>query len=268
MGQIKHAVFILVNNIKKWKGKLEKMKKIKLFCFSYAGGSAQEYKQWESMIANTIEIRPIYIPGHGKRLKEELLTTIDAMVEDVYMQIKDEILEGDYAFFGHSMGAIIAHELSNKIKGLALPGPRCVFVSGREAPHLATVDISLKGLSENELKKRVADYGGTPDEIFKDPLLKDIFLPILIADFTACDTYQKQYDQSNHLALEADFVVLTGEEEKLSQEQVEGWQRYSQTDISVYYFPGGHFFIKDQENIVKIVEIVNNQLMSYAGIAF
>lgn len=238
------------------------MKTIQLFCLSYAGGSAQEYKRWKGIISDQIEIIPITLPGHGKRLKEELLTSIEAMVEYVYMQIKDKIVENKYAFFGHSMGAIIAHELTNKVKEMGLPEPCCLFVSGREAPHLAHSHEDMLNLPEDEFRQRIAYYGGTPDEIFEDPYLKKIFLPILLTDLTACDTYQKYYKERTSMVVEAEFVVLAGREEVGSEEQLEGWQRYSRQKISIYYFSGGHFFIHDKENIRKIAEIINKKLVS------
>ena len=237
------------------------MKRIRLFCFSYAGGSAQEFKRWEGKISPYIEIKPIVLPGHGRRLKEKLLESIEAMVLDAYAQIKDHICEKDYAFFGHSMGAIIAHELTNRIAKLGLPQPRCVFLSGREAPHLAYSHGDIYNLPERELRQRIAYYDGTPDEIFENPYLKQIFLPILLADLAACDTYQRQFEVSQYQPLEIEMVVMAGKNEKLSKKQLEGWQKFSKKEISLHYFSGGHFFINEAANIQAIADIINKKLI-------
>lgn len=240
---------------------MDNSNKIKLICISYAGGSAQEYKIWGSIICENIEIIPVVLPGHGKRLKEKLLKSIDSMVVEAYGQIKSYLNE-EYAILGHSMGAIIAHELTNKITEKGLPSPKCLFLSGRQAPHLPTKIKKIYNSPEEKLKDRVLEYGGTPAEIFVNPELKDIFIPIFSADFDAVDKYEEEFKEQSKPVLETDFVVFTGSDDKLTTEQLAGWQQYTKNEISIQCFPGGHFFINDKDNVVQIIKIIENKLIN------
>lgn len=233
---------------------------IKLICVSYAGGSAQEYRIWKDIISKDIEIIPIALPGHGRRLKEKLLESIDSMVAEVYEHTKS-FLNEEYAIFGHSMGAIITHELAVKITEQGLPGPKTLFLSGRHAPHLPTKITKIYNSPEEKLKDRVLEYGGTPAEIFVNPELKDIFIPMLLTDFNAVDKYDEEFNEQTKPVLETDFIVFTGSDDKLTTEQLEGWQKYTKNKISLNYFPGGHFFIHDKENITQIIKIIEDKLI-------
>ena len=83
------------------------MKKIKLFCFPHLGGSASIYYQWKTMIHKNIEIIPIELAGRGERNKEPFCKNFKELLLDISIQITNNHLE-KYAFFGHSMGALIA----------------------------------------------------------------------------------------------------------------------------------------------------------------
>ena len=91
------------------------MKKIKLFCFPYAGGSAAAYNKWRQYLDKHIELRPVELAGRGRRIYDPLYQSIEEAVDDVYQLISPELAKGPYAFFGHSMGGIIAYELAYKI---------------------------------------------------------------------------------------------------------------------------------------------------------
>ena len=126
---------------------------MKLFCFPYAGGSSAIFNRWKSYIGHEIEIRAIELAGRGKRIHEAHYNTFDEAINDVLKLINDEIKsDSGYAFFGHSMGAKIAYELTQRILDEGYQGPKHIFFSGRGAPY-------IKGKDEK-------DYHKLPDEEF------------------------------------------------------------------------------------------------------
>src|SRR6185503_4436923 len=78
-----------------------------LFCFPYAGGAASIYRDWGNKLPSNIEVHPVQLPGHGNRLNEPLFKHIEPLVESTAQELMP-YLEGSFAFFGHSMGAIIS----------------------------------------------------------------------------------------------------------------------------------------------------------------
>jgi surfactin synthase thioesterase subunit len=234
--------------------------KIKLFCFPYAGGSARFYKSWQKYFPPEIEVIPIDPPGRGKRFGVNFCESVEGMVQDMFGQIKDQITDGRYAIFGHSMGGVVAQEITYVIRKAGLPLPMHLFLSGRGCPHIPDEDDEkIHLLPDAEFKAKLIDYGGTPEEVLANDELMNIFLPILRADFRVCDNYE--HEEQGWL-FPFGVTVLVGMEEKLTEEQIQGWQLYSAEPIKVNRFPGGHFFLHQHElNIVRIISHTLFRLM-------
>ncbi len=236
------------------------MKKIKLFCFPYAGGSAAAYNKWRQYLDKHIELRPVELAGRGRRIYDPLYQSIEETVHDVYNMIALELTNEPYAFFGHSMGAIIAYELAYKIRENNQPEPVHIFFSGRGAPHVPDEDKEMwHTLPDDEFKEKILELGGTPPEFFEHPELHDVLLPMLKTDFKIAETYQ--YD-GGIKPLDNDITVCTGKKEKLTAEQVHGWKEHTKQLCTIYYFEGGHFFLHKQTE--PLVKIINHTLLEAA----
>lgn len=227
---------------------------IKIFCFPYAGGSARIYKSWQRYLPRELEIVPVEVKGRGRRYAEKLADNMDEMVIDVLEQIKDQLNKTRFVFYGHSMGAVIAHELCYLLIAEDLPRPLHLFLTGREAPQTQKIkpdNEKMYLLPEEKFIDKLKDYGGTPKEVLENDELMNIFTPILRGDFKACDTYQ-------HTVREALFdfgiTVITGLEEDLEDTQINGWQMFTKKKLHSYKFPGGHFFIHQYTfDILRII---------------
>ncbi len=232
------------------------MNKIKLFCFPYAGGATTVFTPWQSYLEEAIELRPVELAGRGRRIGEPLYRSAEEGVTEILKEIKEEIAEGPYAFFGHSMGAMIAHELARKIQLEKLNGPEHLFFSGRGAPHFK-VDEKRKYhlLDEEDFKRKVLDLGGTPPEFFEHPELLEIFLPLLRNDFKLACT---DFSDREILPHTCDISVLLGKEEDVTAKEAIGWKKHTHGLCQLYYFNGGHFFLN--EATAEIVQIINTTL--------
>ena len=96
---------------------------LRLFCFAYAGGSAWIFRPWAKQLPANIEVYAIELPGRGKRLIEPALTDLDAIIQSLGPQILP-LLDMPFAFFGHSMGVLIAFELCRWLRQTAQLSPR------------------------------------------------------------------------------------------------------------------------------------------------
>lgn len=231
-----------------------KQRRIKLFCFPYAGGSAMIYHPWKNKLGDGIELRPIELAGRGRRINDASYQDLQKVVEDMLAQIRDEIQESSYMLFGHSLGAIIAYELAKKVREEGLPRPQHLFFSGKGAMHIERPEEKKYHLMDNEkFKKEILELGGTPLEFFEYPELMELFLPLLKSDFKIAETYSlnggiQPFDQ--------DITVLLGEADDLNDAQCTEWQQHTTKTCHFHYFPGGHFFINDEQE--KIVEIIRD----------
>ena len=66
---------------------------MKLFCLPYAGGSKAIYYKWKSEFNYNIELEPIELKGRGVRYGEGFYTDFEEAVNDIYLKIKDKIID-------------------------------------------------------------------------------------------------------------------------------------------------------------------------------
>jgi surfactin synthase thioesterase subunit len=233
------------------------MKKVKLFCFPYAGGSAAIYEKWKRIIHPSIELISIEYSGRGRRFTEPIYTDMEEVVDDIYNIIKYEIDTVPYFFFGHSMGSLISYELSHKIKKSAHREPSHIFFSGKAAPNCKNRDKTLHNLNDVEFKEELFKLEGTPKEILENDDLMNIFLPILRSDFKVVEEYAYKDKLEK---LNCDFTILYGSGDNMSLNELCDWQKHTNGRCSYIKFPGGHFFINDYDK--EIVDIVNSIIIA------
>ncbi|UII24661.1 thioesterase domain-containing protein [Fulvivirga maritima] len=229
------------------------MDKIKLFCFPYAGGSASIFYEWKSYLSPHIEIIAIELKGRGRRIKEDLYDNVDELIDDIFSIIKKHLHNCNYAFFGHSMGAMIAYELTLRIKREKLHLPVHLFVSGRGAPHIYKPK-NYHLLDDKNFEKEILKLGGTPPEFFDYPELLEIFLPLLKNDFKLSDTKNRD----DIIPIETGLTAFFGNDEDLTLEQIEEWRNYTSRIYEKNIYPGGHFFIKKYYK--KVIKVINSRL--------
>jgi len=233
------------------------MKKLNLFCFPYAGGSAAVFNPWRRYLHRQIELVAVELAGRGKRIYDPHYGQLSDAVEDVFGIVKDKLDEAPYALFGHSMGGVIAYELAQKIRTLPCSQPVHMFFSGRGAPHIpAGDDDPYWQLPDHEFKEKILELGGTPGEFFQHPELLEVFLPLLKNDFRIAELYRGTEAVN---PLETDITVFIGKEEEVTEERMVGWKAHSKGLCSIHFFNGGHFFVNEQTQ--KVVKIINNTLL-------
>ncbi|MCP4156644.1 MAG: thioesterase [bacterium] len=232
------------------------MKKVKLFCFPYAGGSASAYNRWKPLLERAIELRPVELAARGRRMREANYASIDGAVDDVYNIICND-LDGPYAFFGHSMGSMIAFELAYKIREKGHPGPLHIFFSGRGAPDMPRHDKKqFHDLPDEQFKKDILELGGTPKEFFEHPELLEVFLPLLKGDFMLTETY---CHREREKPLECNITALSGKQDEYTIEDIDAWKKHTALNSDIHFFEGTHFFIHEETQ--KVMDVVNSAIL-------
>lgn len=230
------------------------MKEVVLFCFPYAGGTAQIYQGWKRYLSSSIELIPIELAGRGRRFLEPHYESFHAMVEDVQKVVSTYLDGRPYFFFGHSMGSLIAYEVAIRLRELEKDLPTHMFLSGRAAPHHSS-SFTYHLLSDEELKKEIFSFGGTPEEYLQDPDFLSIFLPMIRSDLKAVDTYSPSLPVPPLLCR---FTILNGKQDELVQGKIEGWCSYTQSQIEYIDFEGGHFYLHDYRK--EIADLISSKV--------
>jgi medium-chain acyl-[acyl-carrier-protein] hydrolase len=214
----------------------------RLFCFPYAGGGSLIYRKWQDRLAPHIEVCPIQLPGRGNRLNEKLLTSIAGLAE-YSASVIEPLLDKPFAFFGHSMGALISFELARHLR----QQPMHLFASGCRAPQIPDPDPPTYDLVEAEFCKKLTRLNGTPKELLDNADLMQMMMPLLRADFEAAETYRYVDGPKLNCPISA-FGGLHDLEVK--REYLNSWSEQTTGRFTLRMFEGDHFFIHQCETLL------------------
>lgn len=228
--------------------------RLRLFCFPYAGGSALIYRGWQNYLPAGVSVWPVQLPGRGSRYKESPYVSMPEVVR-VLTDAIEPFLEIPFAFFGHSMGAMMSFELAHAVNEKYQKQPRHVFVSGSGGPHLPRTTPNIHDLPDDKFITRLKELNGTPPEVFENPELMLMMMKTLRADFQIADTYPI----FNGPPLDCPITAFGGQDDNLvTKEELEAWQIQTTNSFSSWVLPGDHFFLHSSDSIV--LRILSQQL--------
>ena len=240
--------------------KLNPMARLRLFCFPYAGGGASAFTSWPSDLPTDVEVCSVQIPGRENRLREPPYTRLAALVQ-ILVETIEPALTKPFAFFGHSMGALISFELTRELQKRRKPSPFHLFVSGHRAPQLADLAPPLHTLLENELLQELSKFNGTPEVILQHKELLQLVLPVLRADLEMCETYI----YSSNQPLECPISAFGGmQDPRVSRKELATWQEQTCCPFALLMLPGDHFFLHSSR--ASLLEKISWQLQQYDGL--
>jgi medium-chain acyl-[acyl-carrier-protein] hydrolase len=216
--------------------------KVRLFCFPYSGASASMYYSWVDILPASVEVYPVQLPGHGNRVSEIPYTSLPPLIDAVESALLP-YLDKPFAFFGHSMGALVSFELARRLEKKHALLPVYLFVSGHNAPQIPDETEHIHALPEHELLDKLRMLNGTPEEVFQDPELRDLLIPVLRADFTVCETYNFKADQ----LLDCPICACGGLGDKyIDRYGLQAWSELTTGTFSLRLFPGDHFYLNNE----------------------
>ncbi|MEV0538159.1 alpha/beta fold hydrolase, partial [Kitasatospora sp. NPDC050463] len=104
----------------------------RLVCFPHAGGSAPYFHPVSRDLSPVLDVLAVQYPGRQERRHEPRITDI-ADLADALMAEIGPLADRPLAFFGHSMGAVVAFEVALRLRERGVT-PVALFASGRRAP--------------------------------------------------------------------------------------------------------------------------------------
>lgn len=215
----------------------------------------QYINKWKKYLNPSIQLEPIKLKARGKRIGEIFYRTLEEAVEDIFQNIKDTIIENDYAIYGHSMGSLLAYELYYKITSQKLRIPKHIFFSGYKSPNIKRKEKQIHQLPDDEFMKEVIELGGTPEELVKSEEMLKLFLPVLRNDFRIIENYIYKEKKDK---IQCDITILNGKKDDITLEEILAWKNHGDKGFKVYNFEGNHFFINN--NVKNITNIINTTL--------
>lgn len=219
---------------------------LRLFCFPYAGGSSLIFRPWFNSLPKTVEICPIELPGRGIQMKLTPLSRLEPLLQALASALLP-YLDKPFAFFGHSMGALVSFELARLLRREYDISPIHLFISGHRAPQIPDPDPPIHHLPEPEFIEELRRLNGTPKAVLENAELMQLLIPILRADFAVLETYVYRPEPTLNIPITA-FGGL--EDSEVSSDELQAWQEQTNGVFSRQMFSGDHFFVHSAQSLL------------------
>ncbi len=189
-----------------------------------------------------VEVCAVQFPGREARIAESPVDDLPRLVP-MLREALEPYVDRPFAFFGHSIGALVSFELARELRRSGGIEPTHLFVSGCPAPHLPCSE-RMSDLSEDEFLERLYRFNGTPSEVLNHPELMHMMLPALRADFALRDRYLYREEPP----LSCPITSFGG----MSDVHVDGlmlraWRRHTEDRFQLWLFQGDHFFMRNTQ---------------------
>lgn len=219
--------------------------KLRLFVFPHAGGgSAAHYRAWR-------EVLPPFVALIGLRPDTARYPGMEELIPEL-ARMMDPYLKQPFAFFGHSMGALIAYELAQHLQSAGKPGPIKLYASAARAPHYRLNHVPPPDPSDEAFLAELRRLEGVPANVLDDPAALGGLLLLLKADAS----FYRRYRYTPKDPLQTPIMTLGGETDpNITSEQLDGWRSHTQNRFEARRFEGGHFYLDGpaQPEFLKLI---------------
>ncbi|HEU4556708.1 MAG TPA: alpha/beta fold hydrolase [Longimicrobium sp.] len=238
--------------------------RLRLFCFPYAGGGASIFSPWAAKLPPEVEVAAVQPPGRENRIGEKPIPDLMELAAQMGVALAP-FMDRPFAFYGHSNGGLMAFELARLLRREGRPEPVLVVTGGRPAPHVEIEGEVIHALPEAEFHDVLRRYNGTPDEVLQNAEIMALISPMLRADFSLGETYHCTPEPPLEMPMAAYGGMTDGEVPAWS---VEAWREHAAGEFRVVMFPGGHFFMNENRDMVlaELTRDLQGALRRLAGL--
>ncbi|MFF3210145.1 thioesterase II family protein [Streptomyces sp. NPDC002886] len=213
---------------------------VRIVCLPHAGGSQSLYQAWAQLLPPEVELIVACPPGRLDRIDDPWPASIADLAADFAAELAPW-LDRPWVAFGHSMGALVGHELVLRVQRMGLPAPARLIASACAAPSLRR-DRGQHVMTDDDLCAELAGLGGIDPDLLELPELREMVLPVIRGDYELLAAYQPRQGDLLTCPVSA-FVGV--EDAELSREGATRWGEWTSGPSEVVEFPGGHFYLSD-----------------------
>lgn len=227
----------------------------RLYIFPHTGGSAEFYLPFARAFTGGTKCVAVQYPGKraGKDLSK--YTSIPEMADRLCVMLKpEETPAGGVAFFGHSMGALLAFEVALRFEQAGNP-IAALFVSAAAAPGLLRRIANLQG-SDAHLLSMISTVTGANPEFLNDEQFAATILPTL-RGLKAVTGYESPPEAKVSCPIHA---MMADNDELGTAELMAPWEQRTTASFDLTVFRGEHFYIND--NLPQLAHWVEERVQA------
>ncbi len=228
----------------------------KLYIFPHAGGSAQYYVPFAKTFSSDVKCIAVQYPGRKGAHDIGSASSIPELADRLEKMLSPQGESNEQvAFFGHSMGALLAFEVARRFDAKTNP-IAALFVSACAAP--GRIGYEYIPESDRGLLDAVGQFTGVNPEFLENEEFAAKILPTL-RGLKAISKYECPPDATVSCPI---FAFYGDDDEVATTEKVQGWSERTTSQFSARMFsePGHHFYVND--HLPALVGEVQDKILS------
>lgn len=228
-----------------------------LYIFPHAGGSATFYVPLAKTFSADVQRVAVQYPARGDRGLTQLPSIPEFADEIFTMMAPSAPTDRPVAFFGHSMGGLLAFEVALRFQSAGQP-IEALFVSACAAPgHVRYKE--LQG-SDLDILNVVAQVTGTDPDVLANDDFAGRILPTLQSVRAIAG-----YDRAPGVTVSCPIHAFVADNDIIvAEENMTAWADRTTAEFSLQKFAGDHFYLTG--HLSDLAKIVEDKLLDRGGV--
>jgi surfactin synthase thioesterase subunit len=197
---------------------------------------------------------PVQLPGRENRIDEPCRSDSAGLCSELTVALGPYFGEKT-AFFGHSMGGLLAFKLAAWLAEKGRPAPVHLFLSAAPTP---VENMGLQGAGEEDFLDRILSSGSVPKGVLCHEETLAAVRKALLGDHALLTDMLDGSERK----VDIPFSLFAGQDDRMTPlAMVQGWNRFTTNVCSLTTYPGGHFFIRRRQ--MEMADQIARTLMLY-----
>lgn len=217
---------------------------IRLLCFHHAGAGALTFAGWQRRVGTGVCVLPVRLPGRETRIREPHITRAPRLLEELQRDL-GPLLDAPYAFYGHSMGALVAYRFAEWRHRAGLRPPERLLVGACPAPQSRSAVLgALRPELADEQLLGALDEENLPPQLLARPEWLRSTLATLRADLRLAHSLRS----TPPTALTCPLDAFAGRDDPMTpKEEISPWEQCTAARFRMHDVAGAHFFVRGGE---------------------
>ncbi|WP_432746071.1 alpha/beta fold hydrolase [Streptomyces sp. JH002] len=227
---------------------------IRLVCLPFGGSGTSFFRPWDELTGGRFEVLPLRLPGREHLIDVEPYRDVHRATDGLLADLLEELGgPAGVVLFGHSVGAVLAYELAQRLRAVPEVEVLRLIVSGSPEPGTQRT-LRATGLPDDAFLERVGEIAGYSHDAMAVPELRELLLPTLRADVEMHEAYRP----STLDPLPVPITALRGAEDQLvPRAQAAAWREVTAAGFDLHEPAGGHMYLVDgAASLVSLIDKV------------